>query len=80
MYASDASRNPLQSCLVFHSILDLLLKTPFGQTFTHLITFFLSYLVKHSIERNMKRRGGKRVGARQEKLLSLTKITRQMNQ
>ena len=40
MYASDASRNPLQSCLVFHSILDLLLKTPFGQTFTHLITFF----------------------------------------
>ena len=28
----------------------------------------------------MKRRGGKRVGARQEKLPALTKITREMNQ
>ena len=29
MYASDIPRNPLQSCLVFHSILDLLLKNLF---------------------------------------------------
>ena len=40
MYASDISRNPLQSCLVFYSIVDLLLKPLFEQTFTHPITLF----------------------------------------
>ena len=39
-YASDTSRNPLQSYLVFHSILYLLLKIPFEQTFTHPLTLF----------------------------------------
>ena len=37
MYALDTSRNPLQSCLVFHSILDLLQKTSFWAN------FYLSY-------------------------------------
>ena len=32
-YASDTSRNLLQSCLVFHLILDLLLKTSFWANF-----------------------------------------------
>ena len=40
----------------------------------------LSYLVKNSIQRNMKRRGEKRVGAEREKSLSFTKITKEMNQ
>ena len=34
----------------------------------------LSYLVKNSIQRNMKRRSEKRVGAGREKSLSFTKI------
>ena len=33
IYASDTSRNPLQSCLVFPSIFNLLLKTAFGANF-----------------------------------------------
>ena len=40
IYASDTSRNPLQSYLVFHSILYLLMKIPFEQTFTHPITLY----------------------------------------
>ena len=40
MYPSDASRNPLQSCLVFHSILDRLQKTFFEQILTHPMTLF----------------------------------------
>ena len=40
----------------------------------------LSYLVKNSIQRNINRRGEKRVGAGQEKSLSFTKITKEMNQ
>ena len=39
-YASDTPRNQLQSCLVFHSILDLLIKIYFWANFTHRITFF----------------------------------------
>ena len=40
MYPLDASRNPLQSCLVFCSILDRLQKTFFEQTLTHPMTLF----------------------------------------
>ena len=40
----------------------------------------ISYLVKNSIQRNMNRRGDKRAGAWREKLLSFTKITKQMYQ
>ena len=40
MYASDTCRNPLQSCLVFHSILVLLQKTSFEHTLTHPMTLF----------------------------------------
>ena len=39
----------------------------------------LSYLVKNSIQRNMNRRGEKRVGALREKSPSFAKITREMN-
>ena len=75
IYASDTSRNPLQSYLVFHSILELLLKISFlSKLFTHPITLIiLSYLVKNSIQRNLNRRGEKRVGAGWEKSPSFTK-------
>ena len=77
--ASDTSRNLLQSCLVFHSILDLLLKTSFWANFYLSYYIILSYLVKNSIQRNMNRRGEKCVSAGREKLHSFTKITREMN-
>ena len=47
-YASDTSRNPLQSCLMFHSILDLLQKTSFWANFNSSYDNILSYLVKNS--------------------------------
>ena len=80
MYASDTSRNPLQSCLVFHSILGILLKTSFWANFNSSYDIILSYLVKNSIQKNMNRRGEKRVGAGREKSLSFTKITKEINQ
>ena len=40
MYASATSRNPLQSCLVYHSILDLLQKTSFWGDLTHPMALF----------------------------------------
>ena len=80
MYASDTCKNPLQSCLVFHSILDFLQKTSFWANFNSSYDIILSYLVKNSIQRNMNRRGEKRVGAEQEKSPSFTKITKEMNQ
>ena len=43
MYASDTSRNPFQSCLVFHLILDLFL---FEQTLTHPMTLFYHIWLK----------------------------------
>ena len=43
MYASNTSRNPLQTCLVFHSMLYLLLK---AQTFTHPITLLYHISLK----------------------------------
>ena len=80
MYASDTSRYPLQSCLVFLSILDLLQKTTFGTNFNSSYDNILSYLVKNSIQRNTNRRGEKRVGAGRAKSPSFTKITKEMNQ
>ena len=80
MYASDTSRHPLQSCLVFDSILDLLLKTSFWANVYSSYYIILSYLVKNSIQRNMNRRGEKREGGGREKSLSFTKVTREMNQ
>ena len=80
MYASDTSRNPLQSCLVFHSILDLLQKTYFLANSNSYYDIISSYLVKNRIQRNMNRRGEKRVGAGREKSPSFTKITKEMNQ
>ena len=70
MYTSDTSRNPLSSGLVFHSILYFFSENLFltQQTFMHPKTlFYHNYLVKHSIQRNIKRGGGKRVGAGREK-------------
>ena len=61
--ASATSRNPLQSCLVFHLILDLLQKTCFWANFDSSYDIMLSYLVKNSIQRNKNRRGEKRVSA-----------------
>ena len=78
--ASATSRNPLQSCLVFHLILDLLQKTCFWANFDSSYDIMLSYLVKNSIQRDKNRRGEKRVSAGWEKSLSFTKITKEMNQ
>ena len=80
MYAPDTSRNPLQSCLVFHSILGILLKTSFWANFNLPYDIILSYLVKTSIQKNMNTGGEKRVGAGREKSLSFTKITKEINQ
>ena len=80
MNASAASRDPLQSCLVFHLILDLLQKTYFLANSNSYYDIISSYLVKNRIQRNMNRRGEKRVGAGREKSLSFTKITKEMNQ
>ena len=80
MYASATSRNPLQSCLVFHLILDLLQKTSFWAKSNSSYDIILWYLVKNSVQRNMNRRGEKPVGAGQGKLVSFTKITKEMNQ
>ena len=49
LYASDTSRNPLQSCLVFHSILDLLLKISFSANFFSSYYIILLSLVNNSI-------------------------------
>ena len=76
MYASDTSRNPLQSCLVFHSILDPLLKTSLSANFYSFFDIILSYSAQNSIQRNMKRRGEKHVGTGREKSPSITNITR----
>ena len=80
MNALAISRNPLQSCLVFHLILDLLQKTSFRANFNSSCDITLSYLVKNSIQRNKKTGGEKRVGAGLGKSLSFTKITKEMNQ
>ena len=80
MNALATSRNPLQSCLVFHLILDLLQKTSFCANLNSSCDIILSYLVKNSIQRNMNRRDEKRVGAGRKKSLSFTKITKEMNQ
>ena len=53
MYVSDTSRNPLQSWLMFHSILDFLQKISFWANF---------YSSCNSIQRNMNRRGEPRKG------------------
>ena len=74
IYASDTSRNPLQSYLVFHLILDLLLKMSFWVNFYSSYYIILSYLVKNSIERNVNRRGEKRIGTGQEKLPSFSAL------
>ena len=71
-------RNPLQSCLVFHSVLDLLQKPVFEQTLTHPITLFYHIWLKTASKGT--RTGEKRVGAGREKSLSFTKITKEMNQ
>ena len=62
MYASDTSRNPLQSWLVFHLIPDFLQKISFWAIFYSSCYVILSYLVKNSIQRNMNRRGEPREG------------------
>ena len=56
MHASDTSRNALQSCLAFHTILDLSLKNSFWVNYHSSYNIILSCLVKHSIQRIMKSR------------------------
>ena len=63
----DTSRNPLQPCLVFHLILDLLEKTSFWANFYSSYEIILSYLVKNSTQRNINRGGEKRAGAGRKK-------------
>ena len=65
-------KNPLPSCLVFHSILDLLLKISFRANFYSSYEIVLSYLVKNSIQRNLNKSGEKRAVAGREKSPSFT--------
>ena len=65
---------------MFHLILNLLLKISFWANFYPSYYIILSYLVKNSIQRNMNRRGEKRVGTRWENSPSFIKTTREMNQ
>ena len=51
---------------MFHLILGLLQKTSFWANSNSSCNILLSYLVKNSIQRNMNRRGEKRVGARRQ--------------
>ena len=44
------------------------------------MTLFYDIWLKNSIQKNMNRRGEKLVGAGREKLLSFTKITKEINQ
>ena len=76
MYASDTSRNPLQSwSSIFYW------KPLFGQTFTHSITLlchiWLKTVSKGAWETRRRREGG---GGGVEKLPLFTKVTREMNQ
>ena len=73
---TDTPGIPLQSCRVFYFIFALLLKTSFWANFESSYHIILLYLVKHNIQRNSKRRGGKRICAGREKSPSFTKITR----
>ena len=77
MYASDTSRNSF-------SILPSVSFDPRSFSFWANVNssydIILSYLVKNRIQRNMNRRGEKRVGAWREKSPSFTKITKEMNQ
>ena len=47
---------------------------------THPMTLFYHIWFKNTIQRNMNRRGEKRVGAGREKSPSFAKITKEMNQ
>ena len=76
----DVSTNPLQSCLVFHSMTWFFNENLFLSKLHSSYYIILSYLVKNSIQSNMNRRSEKRIGAVREKLSSFTKITREMNQ
>ena len=80
MNASATLRNLLQSCLEFHSILNLLQKTSSWANCNSSYDVILSYLAKNSIQRNMNRRREKRVGSGRGKSLSFTKITSEINQ
>ena len=56
IYASDIPRNPLQSYLVFHSNLDLLLKISFWANFYLSYYIILSYLVKKQYSKEHERK------------------------
>ena len=64
---STCGTHPLQSCLAFHWIFDLLLKISFWANFFSSYYTVFSYLVENSIQRNMNRRGEKRVGDGRDK-------------
>ena len=71
-------RSNLAECFIWSSI--FCRKPFFWANVNSTYDIILSYLVKNSIQRNMNRRGDKRMGAGQQKLLSFTKITKEMNQ
>ena len=83
IYASDTSRNPLQSYLVFHSNLDILLKTSFWANFNlpcDIILHYFDIILQYSKEREQKRWETRRRPAGEIAFNSFTKITREMNQ
>ena len=81
-YASNTSRNPLQSSQCFIGFSIFYWKPVSEYAFAHPMILFYHIWLKTvwiASERNMKRRGGKREGAGQMKSPALTKITREMN-
>ena len=81
MYASDTSR---KSGSILPSVSfdpRSFTETSFWANFNSSNDIILSYLVENSYQRNMKKRGEKRVGAGREKSPSFTKlITKELNQ
>ena len=80
MFASDTSEIRFNLAWSFIRSSIFYRKPLFEQTLTHRMTLFLTYLVKNSIQRNINRRGKKRVCAGREKSPSFTKITKERNQ
>ena len=80
MYALDTSR---KSASILPSVLfdpRSFTETSSWANFNSSNDIILSYLVENSYQRNMKKRGEKRVGAGREKSPSFTKITKELNQ
>ena len=80
IHASDTSRNTLQSCLLLHLILDLLMKTSFWANFySSYCTLFYHIWLRTVFKGTWTEEVTKRVGAGRVKSPLFTKITREKN-